>query len=100
MINIYQGEDSAFYIQGDTDINLETNDFKVLFYKSKMVNERFELLKSDFTLDSINKYRAVITHSITSTLPVGLYIQEVLFGDSFRSISKEESFNLIKTEIR
>lgn len=98
-INYYQGETIGFYIEGDNVINLETNDFKVLFYNSQARTSRFELLKTEFVYISANKYYAEIPNTTTDTLQRGSYIMEVLYGSTYTSISKENTFNLIDTEI-
>lgn len=98
-INYYQKETIGFYVEGDNVINLETNTWKVLFYNSQARTSRVELLKSAFTLVSTNKYYAEIPNTTTETLQRGSYIMEVLYGSTYTSISKENVFNLIDTEI-
>lgn len=98
-INYYQGETIGFHIEGDTVINLETNVFKVLFYNSMARTSRVEILKENFSLISTNKYYAEIPKETTAHLQRGSYIMEVLYGSTYVSISKENSFNLIDTEI-
>jgi len=99
MIEYGQGSTIGFYIEGDTIIDLDANDFKVLFYKKGMVEKQL-LNKSDLTFVSTNKYYGEIPNTLTAIMTAGLYIQEVLFGSTYTSIEKVEAFTLFETDIK
>ena len=99
MITYGQGSTIGFYIEGDLNISLDANDFKVLFYKKNSV-ERQEITKAQMTVVSANKYYGEIPHTLTEIMPEGIYIQDIRLGTTYRSVKKAEAFIIEKTEIR
>jgi hypothetical protein len=99
MIEFGQGSTIGFYIEGDTVVDFDANDFAIEYYK-KNFDEKFKILKSEMTFISTNKYYGEIPYSVTENMAAGIYMQEIRLGSSYRSVSKTESFTIIETQIR
>lgn len=99
-IEYYQGETIGLYIEGDSVIDFDNNPFKVLYYNAVSKTQRVLLDKSQFVQVSVNKYYAEIANTITAGLQRGQYVEEKLYGDAYTSISKENAFVLLETEIK
>ena len=99
MITFGQGSTIGFYIEGDTVIDLDAQDFAVEFYKRKFT-DKVTILKADMTFISANKYYGEIPYAITELMIPGIYTQDVRLGDTNRSVSRAEAFTIIETQIR
>jgi hypothetical protein len=99
MIQFGQGSTIGFSHTGDSDIDLDSHNFKTLFYR-KNTTERFEITKAQMQKTDNNTYYGEIPKTLTAIMPAGIYIQEILFGDDYTSVAKETAFTLIETEIR
>jgi hypothetical protein len=99
MIEFGQGSTIGFTHTGDAQLDLDAHNFKTLFYRKNTV-ERFEISKTEMTKTAPNTYYGEIPNTITATMPAGIYIQEILFGDNFTSVAKEAAFTIFETEIR
>ena len=85
----YQGENWNFTIKGNTDIDLDGNDFKLLIYPcGTHDNNVVVITKSQCTKSEANVYIASVPYSTTKTLPIGIYNVEVLIisGGTSRSV--------------
>lgn len=95
----YQGDSIGFYIQGDNEIDLVSTPFKILFYSTS--SNQIHIDKEDMTqVGTENKYSGTIANTKTKNLPTGVYTQEILLGDDFTSISKNEAFILVSSLIK
>jgi hypothetical protein len=99
MISFGQGSTIGFSHKGDEIIDLETYNFKTLFYR-KNTRERFEITKAEMQNVGINEFYGEIPASLTAIMPSGIYTQEILLGDDFKSVAKSEAFTLFETQIR
>ena len=96
----YRGENIDFVIKGDSTYNLDTMDFKVLFYPDRHPDEVTTVLKSEMTKLNTNHYSGSIGYQHTKAMPLGLYTIEVLIIESSTNRSiflKKGAFPLYET---
>lgn len=91
----YRGEDIPIVITGDEENNLDTLDFKVLFYPHDKPESSTTLLKSEMKKESENSYSGKIPYTTTKEMSVGYYTIEILtIGDERRIFKKDGAFTL------
>ena len=95
-IQYYQGETISFQMQGDSTINLDTNDFVCLFYS--YAGSPIIINKVDFVFISPNVYSASIPNTTTKNMQLGRWTQEILYGTSQTSILKEDCFSILPSQ--
>lgn len=94
-----QGSTIGFYVQGDSNIDFDANDFKVLF-KNDVNTQKVLIEKADFVQVEANKYYGEIANTITKDLAPTIYTMEILFGETKTSIKKVNAFKIFKTSIK
>lgn len=84
----YRGENIDFVIKGDSKINLDQINFKVLIYPDRHEEEAIVINKAIMTRVAASHYKGQIGYSETKDLPLGMYTIEVLLieKDTERSI--------------
>lgn len=87
----YQGETIPINISCDDGIKLSNYDFVMIVYPQYDQDKLYEFRKKDFVTeihDGVLHYRCEISHSITSELPVGDYVIEIMIPEKngFRSV--------------
>lgn len=96
----YQGETIPINISCDDKIHLSNYDFVMIVYPQYDHDKVYEFRKKDFvveTHDGVLCYRCEISHNITSELPVGDYVIEIMIPEKsgFRSVyQKLHAFTL------
>lgn len=74
----YQGEDWVFTLKGDSQINLDSADFKVLIYPCGKPDTPIMIEKSACSRVESNTYSGKVSYESTKTLATGYYSFEVL----------------------
>lgn len=87
----YQGETIPINISGDEKTDLKNHDFVMLVYPHYDIDNVLRYHKSDFReeeTESKTVFRCEIPYGITSELPVGDYVIEILVSeyDGYRSV--------------
>ena len=83
----HRGGNIDITIQGDSEFNLDTMDFKVLVYPDRHPEEVVTLEKSEMTKIEDNNYTGSIGYEVTKNMPLGSYTVEVLVIESETSRS-------------
>ena len=74
----YRGENIDITIKGDSEFNLDSLDFKLLFYPDRHPEDAKTIEKSTCEKLGDNHYKAVIGFEETKTMSLGSYTIEVL----------------------
>lgn len=95
----YQGETIPINISCN-DIDLSNYDFVLIVYPHYDHNKVWEFRKNDFaesTVEGVLQYRLELSHQITTVMPTGDYIIEIMIleGGGYRSIyQKTHAFSI------
>ncbi len=99
-----KGATIGFYIEGNSEIDLTTQEFWVCFYtnpSNKVYLHKYGNDEGDFTrISGENKYYGYISNTVTAALPEGMYIEEVMVGDVYTIVARGNAFYLFDTEIK
>ena len=84
---MYRGENIDITIKGDTEFNLDSQDFVVLIYPDRHPDETKIVTKLECEKVANNHYKAVIGYAETKEMPLGYYTVEVLIIENNNSRS-------------
>ena len=98
-ITYRQGEEIEFYIEPDTNEDLELNDWPLIFYSPH--NDDTVVDKSDAVLVSPQKYYCKIASEKTEIMNTGKYVCELLYKATSKRIAINKlAFNLVESHAK